>query len=355
VSQHDIRHEVVVMHLRLLDSSTTTKHGRYASSSAHLRRAPAAQRPVEQPAAAVASSVRFWRPLPRTEVDVICGEWAVLEVPRQAHEALQVLLPTTWVEVVDGSGRQPRLVGPGSIHLTSPLELHAIRGVGGGPVGLRVLLVAPTALAKLWRELGASVGTTTFRSAHRIVDDLELYRELSELFDDFRRPVVALDKATRLVECLARLFGEHDRDATAEPKRAGCRISGIERARDHLRAHVPDAISLDELAAVAGLSKYYLLRAFRNAFGLTPHAYQMQLRLARARRLIADGHALSYVTYEAGFADQSHLTRRFAGFLGLTPARFARQLCSAESHGPDATSAAHQVATPPHGRVRLAP
>ena len=334
------------MHLRLLDSSPATKHGRSALSSAHLRPAPAAQRPVERPAAAAASPVRFWRPLPRTAVDVICGEGTVLDVPRQAHDALQVLLPTTWVEVVDGSGRQPRLVGPGSIHLTSPLQLHAIRGVGGGPVGLRVMLVAPAALAKLWRQLGAPVGATTFRPAQAIVDDLELYRELSELFDDFRRPVVALDNATRLVACLARLFGEHDRWATAEGTRA-VPSTGIERVRDHLGAHIPDAISLDELAAVAGLSKFYLLRAFRNAFGLTPHAYQMQLRLARARRLIADGHALPYVTYEAGFADQSHLTRRFAAFFGLTPARFARQLCAAQARGPDGASVARQVATPP--------
>jgi AraC-like DNA-binding protein len=96
--------------------------------------------------------------------------------------------------------------------------------------------------------------------------------------------------------------------------------------RDHLRAHITESISLDELAAVAGLSKFYLLRAFRFAYGVTPHAYQMQLRLAHAWRLIVDGRPLSHATYDAGFADQSHLTRRFASAFGLSPARYAREL-----------------------------
>jgi AraC-like DNA-binding protein len=52
----------------------------------------------------------------------------------------------------------------------------------------------------------------------------------------------------------------------------------------------------------------------------------MQLRLARAWHLIVEGRPLSRTTYDAGFADQSHLTRRFAALFGVTPARFAKEL-----------------------------
>lgn len=323
------------MHLRLLDSSTATTRGRNSTSSP-------AQRRVEALPAAASSSVRFWRPFPRKVADVICGEGKVLEVAPQAHEALQILLPTTWVEVVDGRG-QSGLVGPGSIHLTSPLELHAIRRVGSAPMGLRVMLFAPAAPA----TIGRAPGTLALRGTQRIVNDADLHLELSALFDDLRRPLVALDRAERLVQCLARVLGEHRASASSEREGVVRRTCGVERACERLRAHVADAVSLDELAAVAGLSKFYLLRAFRRAYGLTPHAYQMQLRLARARRLIADGHALSYVTYESGFADQSHLTRRFAAFFGLTPARLARQLSTAEGHAPRSASAPSLAVTPP--------
>jgi AraC-like DNA-binding protein len=84
------------------------------------------------------------------------------------------------------------------------------------------------------------------------------------------------------------------------------------------------------------LSKFYLLRAFRRAHGITPHAYQMQLRLAHAWRFIVEGRPLSRATYDAGFADQSHLTRRFSAMFGLTPARYARQLAVPPATAPSA-------------------
>jgi AraC-like DNA-binding protein len=108
-------------------------------------------------------------------------------------------------------------------------------------------------------------------------------------------------------------------------RRVGRHIDGLDRVGAHLRAHLAENVSLDELAEIAGLSKFYLLRAFRRAYGVTPHGYQRQLRLAHAWRAIADGKPLTRATYDAGFADQSHLTRQFTSMYGLTPARCARQ------------------------------
>ena len=51
-------------------------------------------------------------------------------------------------------------------------------------------------------------------------------------------------------------------------------------------------------------------------------SYHTQVRLARARRLLAEGRPASWVAYECGFADQSHLTRRFKESYGMTPGAF---------------------------------
>ena len=102
-------------------------------------------------------------------------------------------------------------------------------------------------------------------------------------------------------------------------------LNGLAGAREYLRAHVADPVSLCQLARIAGLSKYYFLRTFSRAYGVTPHEYQMQLRLEHARQLIAEGRALSYVAYDAGFADQSHLTRRFKQSYGVTPGAYRRR------------------------------
>jgi AraC-like DNA-binding protein len=100
---------------------------------------------------------------------------------------------------------------------------------------------------------------------------------------------------------------------------------GLARAREYVRAHVAKPLSLEALARVACLSKFHFLRAFTRAYGDSPHEYQMQLRLALARTLVEAGEPLSSVAYDAGFADQSHLTRRFKQAFGVTPGAYARQ------------------------------
>jgi AraC-like DNA-binding protein len=122
------------------------------------------------------------------------------------------------------------------------------------------------------------------------------------------------------------------------------RSAGVDRVCDHLRAHVEESISLDELASVAAVSKFYLLRTFRRTHGVTPHAYQMQLRLAHAWRFIVQGRSLSATAYDTGFADQSHLTRRFASAFGVTPARYARELVLSPSIARGTSSAVRATA-----------
>jgi AraC-like DNA-binding protein len=86
-------------------------------------------------------------------------------------------------------------------------------------------------------------------------------------------------------------------------------------------------VRLDDLAAASGMGRFQLLRAFRAAVGLPPHAYQLSLRVTRAMALIRSGLPLADVAAEAGFADQSHFTRRFAAVVGIPPARFRRAVC----------------------------
>lgn len=63
---------------------------------------------------------------------------------------------------------------------------------------------------------------------------------------------------------------------------------------------------------------------FRARFGFTPHAYLTQVRVARARELLAAGAPIARVAFAVGFADQSHLTNRFKQWVGVTPAEFRR-------------------------------
>ena len=99
-----------------------------------------------------------------------------------------------------------------------------------------------------------------------------------------------------------------------------------ERLADDLLA----APSLDELAALAQLGKYQLLRRFTRAYGLPPHAWLLQERVARARSAIRAGASLAQAGARSGFADQSHMTRAFTRQFGFTPGAWHRAMARAQ-------------------------
>jgi transcriptional regulator GlxA family with amidase domain len=59
---------------------------------------------------------------------------------------------------------------------------------------------------------------------------------------------------------------------------------------------------------------------------MTPHAYQTQVRVRRAKLLLREGLPVTQVAVEAGFYDQAHLTRHFKRIVGLPPARYVKEV-----------------------------
>jgi len=100
-------------------------------------------------------------------------------------------------------------------------------------------------------------------------------------------------------------------------------LGPIARARARIDDDPSSPLTLADLAADAGMSRFQLLRGFAHEMGLPPHAYRMQRRVTLARQLIASGATLAAAAAAAGFADQSHMTRAFTRLLGITPANYA--------------------------------
>ena len=100
--------------------------------------------------------------------------------------------------------------------------------------------------------------------------------------------------------------------------------AAVRRAREHLRDRWDQKVTLAELATHTGLSRFELIRRFREQSGVTPHAYQTNLRVDEARRRLAAGHPPAAVAADCGFADQPHLSRVFKRSVGVSPGRYAR-------------------------------
>lgn len=120
---------------------------------------------------------------------------------------------------------------------------------------------------------------------------------------------------------LLTLFARHgERRALAPAHRAGAASLG--RVKAWIDAHFASDITVTDLAAVAGLSRAHLTRAFGAAFHTPPHIYLNTVRIRQAQQMIRAGMPLADVAVASGFADQSHFTRRFKGSVGTSPAQW---------------------------------
>jgi len=98
----------------------------------------------------------------------------------------------------------------------------------------------------------------------------------------------------------------------------------VRRAIELLHERLDGEVTLDTLADHAGADKFHLCRAFRSQVGLPPHAYLTQLRILRAKELLAAGVKPSEVAPRVGLYDQSQLNRHFRRIVGTTPGAYAR-------------------------------
>ena len=91
---------------------------------------------------------------------------------------------------------------------------------------------------------------------------------------------------------------------------------------DYLHANYADNVSLAELANIAGISRFYLSRLFRRQQGISLSAYQTQIKIDRAKQLLAQGMSISAAATATGFYDQSHFGHHFKRLVGTTPGKY---------------------------------
>ncbi len=247
---------------------------------------------------------------------------------RHTHDAFQV----GWAR--GGAGQvycrgEVHAAGAGSLVVVPPGEVHYGHSVGASGWEYALLNLDPALL----REAGAERADRCGAPLPDFDWVVSTEAPLVEAFERWARGSLRADSALEgevlLLDAVGALLA---RSANGRrPMAAGRERRAVGEAVAYLEAHYAETVSLDRLAGVAGLSKFYLVRAFKREMGLPPHAYQTQVRIARAMRLLRRGWSISRTAFATGFAAQSHLNRHFKRILGVTPGRYA-ELVRARTH-----------------------
>jgi AraC-like DNA-binding protein len=155
-----------------------------------------------------------------------------------------------------------------------------------------------------------------------VVDDRHAAGLLVTLHRVLEHSTTQLERDIHLHTALGALIARHAKNRPLALLRLADERASVGRVRHNLETRYMENPTLDELAQIAGLSPYHLVRVFRAETGLPPHAYLTQVRIPRAKAHLQAGEPIVSVAAATGFSDQSHFTRRFKRIVGVTPGQF---------------------------------
>ena len=228
------------------------------------------------------------------------------------------------------AGEMSATVGNDDVHvlrageaaLTGVNQVHEARAQSVEFVSVGV---SPLLVNELVAEIGftRTTGEIVFRAA--VVTDDAIARRARAMAGELAAGELGhgamLDSMVRqLVIHLLRTHLTVRKSDKIELSRAGPVDRRLRRALEFMHDNYSGGLSLEDVASAAYLSEYHFARLFKEIIGVTPHVYLANLRLERARKLLAEtGLAISEVASMVGYHSQSHFTKVFKSITGVTP------------------------------------
>ncbi|MDN3517582.1 AraC family transcriptional regulator [Aquisalimonas lutea] len=217
--------------------------------------------------------------------------------------------------------------GAGRIVVINPQEPH-----DGFPVGghFRYRMIYPT--VDLLRRAAGTTGPGTPHFPSGVIHDPGLARALVRAHERLEQGTT-LEGESAFYTAVQQLVQRHAHSPRTSPSRGNGVPAGLRQTRDYLEANLGEGVSLGELSRIAGLPPHTLCRAFRQTYGLPPHAYQVNRRVEQARARLASQEPIAAVALALGFTDQAHLNRCFRARTGVTPGQYQRACKNVQDPG----------------------
>lgn len=262
---------------------------------------------------------RFWRDdaLPFIEARAIADGREVCYT-RHSHEHFSIGAIT--------AGRSTYIheqswfeVSTGTVVLMNPGDVHACNPINDQPWSYLMLYVDTPWLTDLQHQLGVSDDLAFRRFSVTHTPDVDLFEGLKDLYEVLVDPQQdVLHKHSAAVEFFTEV--QLRLNPVDQPLREP--NFKLERAAQFIREHCTQMLKLEDICEAAQLSPSYLIRAFKQHYGMTPHAFLVNRRIQFARDQLRNGKLIAEVALEAGFADQAHFQRAFKQHLAATPGQY---------------------------------
>lgn len=201
-------------------------------------------------------------------------------------------------------------INPGDAHSCNPDK---------GEWSYRMLFVDTHWISQLQQELFECEGMDYLPFPDLYDNQTQSFFQFDQLFQALLVPDSKLAAETLLIEFLKKQFAKGFRLNTDFDKKDNYHIRKVhELIMDQLDSNW----SLDEFSQESGLSRYHLIRSFKDHYGQSPHAYQLDQRIKKAKSLLQQGISLSEAALQLGFSDQSHFQRNFKKRVAVTPKQY---------------------------------
>ncbi|SOB59355.1 Transcriptional regulator, AraC family [Pseudodesulfovibrio profundus] len=269
------------------------------------------------------NTVQFWRDPDLPGVEVRYSRYCEEAFRMHVHSTYSIGYLESGMTSFELEGK-PHTATAGQMVLIGPNVVHACNPDLDSGMAYHMFYVDGVWLENVGREVfGREVGRPVFESP--VVDDFPLLQSWQDLHQSIVEGAGRLHKETLLVQAVGDLLLRHASLGTASDSAPG--KEAVARVKEYLCQRPEQKVNLDTLSEVAHLSRYHLLRVFREEVGLPPHAYHNQVRVELGKRLLTEGATIIQAALDSGFTDQSHFTRVFKQFTGATPRQYQSDHC----------------------------
>ncbi|MEP1385724.1 MAG: AraC family transcriptional regulator [Paraglaciecola sp.] len=256
-------------------------------------------------------------------IEMVNADYKNRNFSKHVHEGYTIAVVDKGAQRFYRSGAE-HFAGQGSIILVNADDVHNGQSATSDGWRYRGMYPTPEQFNLITGDLTQGKHAAPYFN-QSVIEDVAIATQLRIMFQHVENNSTKLLIETLMYSVMVNLVARH----SSLPYFSNCKSSSkqkLQLAKEYLDAYPEQNVSLTQLATLVGLSQFHFVREFKKQFELTPHSYQVQVRVKKAKRLLKVGVKPINVASDCGFHDQSHLNHYFKKALGTTPRKYQKQV-----------------------------